>query len=115
MIIVPTNKHIRFSKDAVAKELGVPPMFVDKLVGKLLKDIDHDIRELEHAIDSKDAEKIASLAHRIKGASANLRLKYLADLFLEIELPAKSGVFEGFDNLIDACKKEVEHIRGVMG
>jgi HPt (histidine-containing phosphotransfer) domain-containing protein len=115
LIIVPENKHIRFSKDAVAKELGVPPMFVDKLVGKLLKNIDHDIRELEYAIESKDAVKIASTAHRIKGASANLRLKYLAELFLEIELPAKNGVFEGFDDLIDACKKEVKNIRGVMG
>ena len=43
MISIPENNFGTISKDVVSQELGIPPMFVDKLIGKFLETIDDTI------------------------------------------------------------------------
>ena len=46
--------------------------FAERLLDKFQGRLDADIVELEAAIDAEDADAIARVAHRIKGASANV-------------------------------------------
>jgi HPt (histidine-containing phosphotransfer) domain-containing protein len=115
VIAVPSNEFEAFSKEAVASELGVPPMFIDKLSAKFMANVDSDIANLESVVNSGDVEGIKQVAHKIKGAAANLRFKYLSELFKTVEYSAKDGLSSGYDDLLVACKNEVANIKGILG
>ena len=60
------------------------------LVNLFIKKMDKSIPELKNAINIKDYKKIRTLAHSIKGSSANFRLETLQDKANELEIMAKS-------------------------
>jgi PAS domain S-box-containing protein len=115
MIKVPENSFGTVSKDIIAKELGLPPMFVDKIVGKFFQTIDKDLDNLESAIRSSDIQEIQNVAHKIKGSSANLRFKYLSEIMKTIEYSAKDGVDSGYEDLFGAGKDELGNVKQVLG
>jgi PAS domain S-box-containing protein len=115
LLEVPVNNFETISKDTVAQELGIPPMFVDKLVGKFLEGIGKDIEALESAISNSDTTAIQNASHKIKGSSANLRFKYLSEIMKDIESSAKEGITDGYTNLVEAGKKEIENIKNTVG
>ncbi|HIC10542.1 MAG TPA: response regulator, partial [Campylobacterales bacterium] len=112
MIPVPENNFPEVPKSEVAKELGLPEMFVDKLIQKFVDSIDENMKQLEEAISAKDGEAIKNQAHKIKGSSANLRFNYLAEIMKTIEYSGKDGIVEGYEDLIATAKREIEKIKG---
>ena len=114
MISIPENNFGTISKDVVSQELGIPPMFVDKLIGKFLETIDDNINDLKEAINSKNAEEIKNKAHKIKGSSANLRFKFLAELLKVIEYAGREGITEGYDEILEKTIKEIEEIKNIF-
>jgi HPt (histidine-containing phosphotransfer) domain-containing protein len=111
MISVPENSFEPISKALISSELGLPEMFIDKLIGKFLEGLDKSFEDLKSAIENRNSEDIKNFAHKLKGSSANLRFKYLAELLKVIEYSGKDGVVDGFDELLDEIKKEIEVIR----
>ena len=111
MIAVPKNVFEPISKDLISTELGLPLMFVDKLIGKFLETIDKGISDLEGAVATKNSEEIKNFSHKIKGSAGNLRFKYLADIMKNIEYAGQDGVTDGYEELVKSAKIEIEHIK----
>ena len=111
MIQVPENSFDEVSKSEVAKELGLPEMFVDKLIAKFLETIDQNMSDLENSIANGNSEEIKNHAHKIKGSAGNLRYKYLSEIMRTVEYAGKDGIVEGYDDLIATAKSEIEKIK----
>ncbi|MDH5632116.1 MAG: Hpt domain-containing protein [Gammaproteobacteria bacterium] len=56
--------------------------------------------ELVNASASGNAENMVSVAHQLKGMSANLHITGLAALFRSVELRGKNGDIDGIDIVI---------------
>jgi PAS domain S-box-containing protein len=111
MITVPENTPSEISVELISKELGLPPMLIGKLVEKFIETVDDNFSDVKSAVESADGDAIRNTAHKIKGSSANLRFKRLAELMRVIEESGKDGVTDGYDQLLSESTLEIEKIR----
>ncbi len=111
MLEVPVNSFEQISKAVISKELGLPEMFVNKLVSKFIDSLEAGVRDVENAISNKNCEDIKNFAHKLKGSSANLRFKYLAEIMKSIEYAGKDCKTDGYESLVEAMKNEVAVVK----
>jgi len=111
MIQIPENSFEPISKDIISQELGLPEIFINKLVGKFVETIDSNFANLELAIKSEDGEAIKNTAHKIKGSAGNLRFKYLAEMMRVIEYAGKENNVTGFADIIAEVKSEIQVVK----
>lgn len=68
--------------------------FAQRLLKKFEGLLDSDVESITHAAGAKDLEHVAQIAHRIKGASANVAAPALLKVATEIESAAKDADFD---------------------
>lgn len=73
------------------------------------------INDLENAVAEDDAKVIASIAHKVKGASANLRVEEIAQISLELETAAKQEKGKNiYAELVNKLKLSLEHLNSLF-
>lgn len=73
------------------------------------------ISDLESAIVDDDAKVVAGIAHKIKGASANLRVEEIAQISLELETAAKQEQGNNiYAELVNKLKLSLEHFNSLF-
>jgi HPt (histidine-containing phosphotransfer) domain-containing protein len=77
-------------EDLLARCLGKLE-FAERVLAKFTSRFDLDLDQLEQALRSEDPETIAHVAHRLKGASANVGAGRLREKAAEIEESARRG------------------------
>ena len=85
-----TTKYF-YDKQKVMDSFGLDEVTVDMLLESFFSTLDGDIKKIQDAIDAKNAKDIASNAHYLKGASANLAMNPAFEILKDIDLKAKSG------------------------
>jgi HPt (histidine-containing phosphotransfer) domain-containing protein len=70
---------------------GLDETTVDMLLESFFSTINGDIKNIQDAIDTKNAKEIASSSHYLKGACANLAMNPAFEILQEINLKAKNG------------------------
>jgi len=75
--------------DLLSQELMLNQDEILMLVELFIKKMNKQIPDLDHAINIKDYQKIALIAHSIKGSSGNFRMEILQDITANIEKMAK--------------------------
>ena len=86
---------IDFSR--IGKELGVSSDDVKELMGDYTATLDSELSKID---SSEDFVFIKSVAHNIKGMSANLRIDFVRDLALEIEVASEGCNLEQIRELV---------------
>jgi len=77
-------------KEKILHELsGISSESYDQLLSMFIPQAKDKIVQIEKYAQKKEFEKIADLAHTIKGTAANLRLQSVKMAALEVELTAK--------------------------
>ncbi len=61
--------------------------------------------DIEKSIEAKDFEKVAKLAHQLRGSSGNLRIKSIYDLAMELEKSALKYDVEESEKMFAKAKK----------
>ena len=64
--------------------------FAERVLSKFLDRFDEDLDELERGVESENSEEIARVAHRLKGASANVGAPGLRDRAAAVESLARA-------------------------
>jgi HPt (histidine-containing phosphotransfer) domain-containing protein len=64
--------------------------FAERVLAKFQSRFDDDLVELEHALEVQDAEAVARVAHRLKGASATAAANSISHRAAEIESLARN-------------------------
>lgn len=65
--------------------------FVERVLGKFQERFPQQVAELEGLLETKDAERLATVAHRMKGNSANVSATGLQQIAAEIEDLCREG------------------------
>ncbi len=110
--IVLDKKIVGLDMDRLRDELLLTNDEIIMLVNLFIKKMKKSMPELKNAINIKDYKKIRTLAHSIKGSSANFRLEILQEKANELEIMAR-GENTRFDytQVFTAIKKIVEDIK----
>jgi len=65
--------------------------FLERILAKFQKHFAQDLDLLAEGVEAEDAERIAQVAHRLKGAAANVAAAGLRDQAAEIERLGRAG------------------------
>jgi len=76
--------------------------FLDRLLVKFAEKLQHDMQELRQHLTDANPQKIAFVAHAIKGSAANLSAEGLRQAASELEQAGKQGDFTRIALLADA-------------
>ena len=95
---------------SIADELDFDLEDVEMLMEVFLETSTEQIALLEQAVNNNNLEEIGSIAHSIKGSSANLTLIEISDLAKEIELDAKEKKDINYKNKINLLKELIQKI-----
>ncbi len=71
--------------DVLSEYVGDDPSVQKDLIEKFIKNAQSTIKEIEIAIEDKDMECVAEIAHRIKSSSSAIGAEQLTNTFLELE------------------------------
>jgi PAS domain S-box-containing protein len=94
--------------DKVAEELGLDQEQYLEILTGFIEEKKKDMEELEKALAREDTERIARLAHKIKGSALNLRLDLMAQPAASIEKAAKEGDLTRISDDWDALSRGFE-------
>ena len=87
--------------------------FATRMLAKFQDRFEQDLLELDKAILAQDTEAVARIAHRIKGASANVAAAQLHESSAEIEQSGRarrlSDISTGVDRLRQEWSRFVDH------
>jgi PAS domain S-box-containing protein len=87
--MVTTSVTDIFDRERLLRTVGEDEEFLQELVGMFIKDMPGHVETLESMVDLGDSEGLTMMAHRLKGASANVRADHLKRLFADIEVAAR--------------------------
>ncbi|NQT70297.1 MAG: Hpt domain-containing protein [Desulfobacteraceae bacterium] len=73
-----------------------------------------DLNQLQRAIETADAEKVASIAHSFKGAAVNLGLNEFVEIAKDIAITASNGQLEDTARVARTLKESLDSIAGVV-
>jgi HPt (histidine-containing phosphotransfer) domain-containing protein len=86
--------------------------FFKEMVGEFLSYVPEQVKAIEEAVKSEDAESVQKNAHSIKGAAGNLSAEKLKTVALTIENMGREGDLSGAASQIDILKSEIEALKG---
>ncbi len=72
----------------------------ERVLARFTNRFDPDLNEMDRAYREGDCDRTALVAHRLKGAAANLTASSLAEIASEIESLARQEEMQGVDALI---------------
>ncbi|HXP59961.1 MAG TPA: response regulator [Dongiaceae bacterium] len=81
-----------------------------RLVGKLVTQAGHDTKEIAEAVQQGDAVALATAAHRLKGASANVSAEGLRRVASELEEQGRSGQLAACAGLVEQLQQELARL-----
>ena len=96
-----------FSRQRLADRCLGKLELVDRLVKILVDGLPRDSAEIEAAVDSQDMERVATLAHRLKGAAANMCAERLAWAAAGLEQAARVFDAEGMSESWHGLRQEI--------
>ncbi len=80
-----------FNYQALSQRLLDDNELITKVITAFLQDIPQQLEELKRAVETNDMQATATLAHKLKGAAANVGGMVLSEYARKIELSAKAG------------------------
>jgi CheY-like chemotaxis protein len=86
--------------------------FLERILQKFRQKAARDLAELEESVRSRDAEKMAFLAHGLKGAAANVSAEALRLAAGEMEQVVRSGDLAGAQSCLERIRQEVRRCVG---
>ena len=82
--------------------------FLEKILGKFEKKACELFDGIKESVAAADAERIAFLAHALRGASATLSAPDLRDAAAEMERMARSGDLLGADDCLETIREQLQ-------
>jgi HPt (histidine-containing phosphotransfer) domain-containing protein len=98
----------------IAEIAGDDGEFALELMGTFLQACTTTLREMQAAVLANDYALLAQSAHKLKGASANLHLRSLAELALALETRLKAGEPESAGTAVEQIAAEFERVAAAM-
>ncbi len=103
----------KYSLEEVAKSLGLKVEIFKNIFKTFISTIDKDLEKLKISIENEDFDAIIIDAHKIKGASANLKINNVFEISKNIELSARENLqidYKGEFNKLSSCVEDLKKV-----
>jgi two-component system, sensor histidine kinase and response regulator len=84
--------------------------FVQQILGKFDQQVDTDLEQLERSLLERNIQQTTLLAHRIKGAAANVSATEISRLAGDLERMGRESSLEGAEGRLQELKREKERL-----
>ena len=101
-------------RDKLMKNVDGDEALLREIVEIFLPDAERLIREIEQAIQKRDASRLHRSAHTLKGSLANLGSKTAFELARQLDEHAKANDFSDVKNLYQKLLQEVEFLKDYL-
>jgi HPt (histidine-containing phosphotransfer) domain-containing protein len=88
--------------------------FADELVQVFLDEASEQIEKLRAAVERADCQEAADVAHRLKGAGANIGAEILAAACQRLETAARGRALERLTEGFDVVDEEMNRVRSTF-
>lgn len=105
------DKTDKYTVEKASKSMGIDASMISKIVKNFTANIDADMEMLKKAIEEKNFQEIANVAHKIKGACLNLKMNEAGDFASKLEALGNDKKFHGVKKSFTSLKKEVEYLK----
>lgn len=103
-----------FDYQLALERLGGDEPFLNELLLELIEQVDDTLDTIRQAIANEDYENLKTLAHNLKGASANLNVSRMASHFLQLEGLGLENTIEGASDLIGLVIKDRNELEAFL-
>ncbi len=93
------------------ERLGGDKEFLVELLGELIQQVDESLPEIKQAVQTKKFAELRSLAHGLKGASANLNADRMAAALKRLEDMGQDGSVDGAEEYIELVEVANNQLR----
>jgi two-component system, sensor histidine kinase and response regulator len=107
----PSDFNEKYDLDGIAGELGIDVEFLSNLIIQFITNFDNYFASILKSVRDLEFNSIYSEAHKLKGTASNLRLKKLADYFLQMELNARDNRPFEYSETLSQVKKEFDSLK----
>ena len=80
-----------FDLESLSERLLDDDSIIVEVLGVFIEDTPHQLEALRHACDEKNSSLVSSIAHTVKGSTANIGGMCMAELAKKIEFSARDG------------------------
>jgi HPt (histidine-containing phosphotransfer) domain-containing protein len=87
---------------------------MQQVAQNFVKDMPQQLDKLQQAVADKDMTVIAGLAHKIKGAAANVAAGHMSSLAMHMELAAKDGTLAAPEQEYQALAAAYQHLSDTL-
>ena len=106
-----TEKNIPIEFETAVDRFCGDRELLENMLEEFLDYVPKQLRTLDKAIKKGDAETVDREAHSLKGLAAQLSVKGLADLSLNLELLGQKGNLDEANDELDKLKTEFQHLK----
>ncbi len=85
--------------------------FQQRLVETFVKNAQPGLEQMRHALQVNDFMTIEQQAHRIKGASANVGVRWMPDVAAQLERQAREKKLDGAQERLEALERQLEQVK----
>jgi HPt (histidine-containing phosphotransfer) domain-containing protein len=96
--------------ETLRSRCGGQEEFVERILGKFRKRALQDMEGLREAVAAQDRERIAFVAHSMKGSAANVFAPALREASSEMEQLGRSGDLQGAEEGLGRIEEELQHV-----
>lgn len=110
-IYLKKEEDFEYSIENAANALGLKLPIFKTILKTFVFSINNDLEELRSYIKSKNLEQVKLIAHKIKGASGNLKINNIYEITKDIELSAKEGLEVDYSSKLKMLEKCAEKLK----
>jgi len=103
-----------FDRQALLIRLGGDASFLVEIVGLFLSDAPRQLAAIETALTARDGKQMQELAHKFKGAAANVAAKALQRTAEQLEAAGRQADFGRATELVDTLARELTALREAL-
>lgn len=92
--------ELKWNKREALRRTGNDEQLLDELMWLLKENVTQGLEKIETALARGQAEELASEAHRVKGAAANLAVESIREVASRLETAGKAGDFDQARSLV---------------
>lgn len=108
---IVANNSIPADLPNILRQLGNDLELTSEVLDIFFTDFPLDIAQFHHAINQVDTERIAQIAHGLKGELGNLGANKAFDLALQLEKLAKTENLSNASSILEQLTAEVEELK----
>lgn len=97
--------------EGALERLGGDKEFLAELLDEMVVQVETQFQVLKEAIENQDYEKINHLAHGLKGASANLDITRLFELFKNLEEQGRNKQISNGNEIVSQIEESTQELR----